>query len=198
MLCSTPMGSDHRNHWVMPHRTFGVLCVIATLCGACSDLEEFRTGPDSVFRGAIVGGHQEGTGDASFVRRGFPSRTELELELAPDAIYVAPGTLKLWFGGPGAGEWHTHAPLVPLAPLAHDHLSQYGFPGEGRLRSYLFGATLFTDGPRTDNPNAIDAVPRDVNVFVSLMADGTVEARLMTPKAELFGVFTQLERHRPR
>jgi hypothetical protein len=186
--------AKRRHAWL---GAWSVLSSALALVGACSTLDEFQTDERTVFRGAIIGS-QGAAGDASFIRRGFPSRTELELALNPQTIYRDPGRIRLWLDQPGGGTWHTDAPLVPLAPLAHDQLSQYSVPGEGRLRNYIFGATLFAEGPRGEDPEALDATPRDINVFVSLMGDGTVEVRLMTPMADLFGVFTQLQRQRPR
>jgi hypothetical protein len=89
------------------------------------------------------------------------------------------------------------AALEPIARLAHDALSEYDFPGGGRLRNYLLSA-------RSTVSTAQGDVERNAMVFLSLMESGTIEARVIAPSARrdgvdvapaLFGVFL-LERQR--
>ena len=89
--------------------------------------------------------------------------------------------------------------LEPIANLTHDALSQYDFPGGGRLRNYMFFARFALAGRRRR------AATRDATVFVSLMENGKVEVRVIAPSVlasdgetellpPLFGVFV-LKRH---
>jgi hypothetical protein len=89
------------------------------------------------------------------------------------------------------------APLSPIRGLAHDALSQYTFPGGGRVRNYIFGA-------RFESSVLGSPVARHAMVFVSLMEKGDVEVRVIAPSvlaadgktellSDLFGVFV-LER----
>jgi hypothetical protein len=88
------------------------------------------------------------------------------------------------------------SPLHRIPNLTHDALSQYDFPGGGRLRNYLFGARF--------NASPESAVPtRDAMVFLSLMENGKIEVRVIAQsllgpdgteiEPPLFGVFS-LER----
>jgi hypothetical protein len=76
-------------------------------------------------------------------------------------------------------------------------LSEYDFPGGGRLRNYMLYARSTVSTP--DGP-----VGRSATVFLSLMESGSIEARVMAPSIRLdgidaapalFGVFV-LERER--
>ena len=74
-------------------------------------------------------------------------------------------------------------------------MSQYDFPGGGRIKNYIFGARF-----RSEDASAPLGVARHAMVFVSLMESARVEARVIAPsvlaedgKSEawpaLFGVF---------
>ncbi|MCA9580743.1 MAG: hypothetical protein KC416_03045 [Myxococcales bacterium] len=76
-------------------------------------------------------------------------------------------------------------PLEYIAPLEHDNLSLFDFPGGGRLRNYIFAATPLT-GPLQG---------RDPLVFVSLMENESVEVRVVVGPGDYFGVF-RLRRQR--
>jgi hypothetical protein len=91
------------------------------------------------------------------------------------------------------------APLVTIDALAHDPLSQFTFPGGGRLQNYIFGLRFEA---RSDSAS----VGRDATIFVSLMQNHRIELRAMAPSvpvgdgteerlSALFGVFS-LERAR--
>jgi hypothetical protein len=189
------------------------LCAVIAvgLASGCDELDEFRTGPDEIFHGQVIGGEMDG--GASFVRSGFEPRTEMELTFDPElaAAHDPDGELR------SAGSIHTyecppesdfcaqsrresghfdHARLEPIPELASDALSQYDFPGGGRLRNYMFGARFRTPG---DTSSQL----RDAMVFISLMENGRIEVRVIAQSAvdadgvavepALFGVFA-LER----
>lgn len=148
--------------------------------------------------------------DESFIRQGFESHTELELTFDPglaDTYLVrdagagspaAPGTLHTYRCSADQSPCATsnqvqsyfdHAPLEVFATLPHDALSQYSFPGGGRIRNYIFGARFLSAG-----------TPRHAMVFLSLMENGKIEVRILAPSVvdaagaelygEMFGVFS--------
>lgn len=193
-----------------------VLLAACAVLVACDDLDAFRTGPDEVFRGDVIGSEPD---DApSFIRRGFEPGTEIEVTFDPslaatytgledDGATPAPGTLHTYLCPPGeagcaeADRMPGHfdrAPLEPIAGLVHDALSQYDFPGGGRLKNFLFEVRFVTDDPD-------GALRRQATAFVSLMESGGMEVRVIAPSVledddeterhpALFGVFT-LEKH---
>jgi hypothetical protein len=90
-----------------------------------------------------------------------------------------------------------NAPLVPIDGLTHDPLSQFTFPGGGRLQNYIFGVRF-----RAQSGDVM--LGRDATLIVSLMQNHRVEVRAMAPSVlvgdgmqdrlpALFGVFS-LER----
>lgn len=154
--------------------------------------------------------------DESFIRRGFASHTELELTFDPELAdtYLVrdagtgrppvPGTLHAYRcstdqepcpSSDRVQAYFDHAPLESFAPLPHDSLSQYTFPGGGRIRNYIFGAR-FRSG----------TLERHAMVFLSLMESGKIEVRILAPSVrdgngdelhgELFGVFSLSRRRR--
>ncbi|MBN1655054.1 MAG: hypothetical protein JXA30_14895 [Deltaproteobacteria bacterium] len=173
-----------------------VLVLVAFSLLGCDDLDAFRSGEDDVFRGTVAGGK---TGEeGSFIRSGFVAGTKLELTFDPDFNLQSEeassaGTISTFApmdGNPdkwSPGDFQ-NTPLDVIAPLAHDPLTQYTFPGGERIRNYVFSA-LFMEGSRS------------ALVFVSLMEDKDIEARIIAPgvqsacaselksTAELFGVF---------
>lgn len=171
-----------------------VLLVALCLLGSgCDDLDEFKAtgGPDGVFRGVVIGGDSDLPGGGSFIRRGFPPGTELRLTFDP--ALANPGRVMTSPPSPGTlttndvcmSEPSFHlTPLEPIVPLSNDLLSQYEFPGGGRVRNYLFAA----------HARSGCLAGRDAMVFLSLMDDGGIEARIVvgaggdTPN-ERFGVF---------
>ena len=197
------------------------LC-FAMLSLGCEDLGEFKTGPEQVFRGEVIGSDSVDSNE-SFIRRGLASHTVLELRFNPAASGVpvpqdagpepqrrpVPGMLHSYVCPAGKSTCDPserspgvfdHAPLVAIDGLAHDTLSQYTFPGGGRLRNYMFSVHFTSqtdDGP----------VPRDAMIFVSLMQTGRVEVRVIAPSVldsegetdrlpALFGVFVLDREHR--
>jgi len=154
-----------------------------------------------------------GGSDESFIRQGFESHTELELTFDPELAdtYLVrdagagntpvPGTLHTYrcsadqdpcAASNQVQSYFDHAPLEVFATLPHDALSQYSFPGGGRIRNYIFGARFQTAG-----------TPRHAMVFLSLMENGKIEVRVVAQsllgpdgtevEPPLFGVFS-LER----
>jgi hypothetical protein len=183
--------------------------LLASLACGCDELDEFRTGPNEVFHGQVIG--SEIDGGASFVRSGFEPRTELELTFDPERAsarepgnvgsihtYECPPQSDLCAESVREPGHFEHAALEPIPELAGDALSQYDFPGGGRLRNYMFGARFRTPGDAS-------AQLRDAMVFISLMENGRIEARVIAQSAldeggepaypALFGVFA-LERRR--
>lgn len=156
------------------------VCLVAT---SCADLGEYRAtgGADGIFRGIVIGGE----GD-SFIRSGFPPGTELRLTFDPalaSTPSAPPGTLTTSDECMGVPSFDA-TPLEPIAPLSHDLLSQYEFPGGGRVRNYLFAAHATRGCLAT----------RDAMVFLSLMDDGAIEARILVgtgveSRGDRFGVF---------
>lgn len=174
-----------------------VLCV-----ASCDNLGEFQTGEGEVYRGEIAGVNDpescpEGI-DCSFIRRGFPSGVTLDLTFDPDRQYDVPGTIST--SGENCGSTFDDTPLLSIAPLAHDQLGLYDFPGGGRIRNFMFVA----------RPEGGPLAGRDAMVFVSLLRGGSIEVRviagpgtiicdpsdcaeLSTGECDYFGVFV-LER----
>lgn len=157
-----------------------LLLVAALALAACDDLSRFRTDGASVYRGEVVG--DEGL---SFVRRGFAPGTVLELELDPTRPDVPqPGSLTSSVDAVRGERVFDATPLRSIAPLQHDLLSEYDFPGGGRVRNYLYVARP-TSGPLAG---------RDAMIFISLLDDGGVEVRVIAGEGieengDHFGVF---------
>lgn len=118
--------------------------------------------------------------------------------LDADHLQDTPGTLSTSDGRFRA------TPMRPIPQIWHDPLSTLSF-GDGRTRNLVYVATPLGTTPAT--PLAPDPDVADVMVFISLMAEGGVEVRLVrgAPQADggatstgspppLFGVFA-LDRH---
>jgi hypothetical protein len=200
--------------------TLAALCLL-TLCFGCEDLRDFKTGPQQVFRGEVVGSDSAESAN-SFIRRGFASHTMLELRFNPNASGVpttedagpehrrraVPGMLHSYVcpaGKTACDESERtpgpfdHARLLAIDGLAHDTLSQYTFPGGGRLHNYIFSVRFFAE-------TEAGQVARDAMIFVSLMQTRQIEVRAIAPSVlsddgmserlpALFGLFV-LERDR--
>ena len=189
------------------------LFLVAACLGACDELGEFRTGQNRVFRGEVISSDSQQ--DETSFRHGFGSHTQMELTFDPVLAAVYPAEDPLEAAPPTSpGAIHSyscpakddacakkeriqgdfdHAALEPIPNLAHDALSQYDFPGGGRIKNYIFGVRFTSD---------LDGAPlaRYATAFLSLMASGRVEVRVIAPsilsadgKSEalspLFGVF---------
>jgi hypothetical protein len=200
----------------VPLRTFGMIALIASLGLAalgCDDLHEFKTTRGTVFRGEVVGSDSD-PAQSSFIRTGFSSHTHMELEFDPGATGVnaesdaasvpaAPGRVHTFtctaskrgcVSDSGTVGLFDHARLEPIENLTHDALSEYTFPGFGRLRNYIFGVRF------ESTPENGDAIQRNAMLFLSLMDTGRVEVRAISPSVlgsdgqterfpALFGVF---------
>ena len=186
---------------------------------ACDELGDFRTESGEVFHGEVIGSTTDPDAP-SFIREGFVSHTEIDLTFDP-ALARSPaaddgepnrepaGTLDTYVCPPDTdlcrksqrkpGPFQ-RAALEPIERLNHDALSQYDFPGGGRLRNYILGAHFdseLADGSR---------VNRHALVFLSLMENAQVEVRVLAGSMRgsdgeeelpaLFGVFV-LERRKP-
>lgn len=199
-----------------PYRLLALTCVLA-LC-ACDELGEFRTADGEIFHGEVIGSTTK-PDEASFIREGFVSHTEMDLTFDP-ALARTPaehdgkprqpaGTLDTYVCPPDTdlcpkaqrkpGPFRRSA-LEPIERLSHDALSEYDFPGGGRLRNYILGAHFDSE---TSSGGTVD---RHALVFLSLMENGAVEVRVLAGSMQepdgdeqlpaLFGVFV-LERRKP-
>lgn len=144
----------------------------------CETLDRFRTDDHAVFHGLVTGD----TAD-SFIRRGFPAGTTLDLEFDP-AMAQGPSAGTISTSSPDGTDYFARTPLRVIESLEHDLLSQYEFPGAGRLRNYVYVA----------RPAAGALAGRDVMVFISLMEDGAVEVRVVAGSGDashgdVFGLF---------
>ncbi|MEM9067757.1 MAG: hypothetical protein AAGE52_04600 [Myxococcota bacterium] len=148
-----------------------ILCALA----GCSELGEYATSDEEIYAGAVIGTDEPDcvAGEVcSFIRRGFPEGVELELELDPRLAATEPGHLTTT--GEVCGTTFDNVELRPIPALFHDHLSQLDFPGEARLRNYIF-ALRPTTGPLAG---------RDAMAFVSLLRGGSVDVRIVAGSGE--------------
>jgi hypothetical protein len=150
---------------------WGAAISLAVAVVGCSDLDDFSTRQDEVWRGRIV--------QADFVRRGFDELPTLELgpldlsnaTSAPGRITTSDGTFD-------------HAALLPIAALPHDALGGLEF-GVGRLRNYMFMVNV-SAGPRQD---------QQALAVLSLLDDDSIELRIIlgtgarAEAGDLYGVF---------
>jgi hypothetical protein len=186
----------------------------AVLGSGCDALSEFGTGDDSIYRGDVIGSDSE-DGQSSFIRQGFPSHTRMDMTFDPTraSAYADPGeplepagTITTYVCAvddspcPDAertlGSFRGSA-LELIPNLTHDALSEYEFPGGGRLRSYIFVSRFQLADELASRQGA-------AMVFVSLMDNGGMELRVISPaelasdgslaSPGLFGVFV-LKRH---
>lgn len=179
-------------HWYQPRRALRkpswypdavavrslALFALLLALASCESLDRFQTGEHAIFEATI-------TGDAadSFIRRGFPPDTRMELEFDP-AMAQGPSAGTVTVTSPDDVVYFDAAPLRVIESLEHDLLSQYDFPGTGRIRNYMYVARA-EEGPLAG---------RDVMVFLSLMEDGAIEVRLVSgtgdeSRGDVFGLF---------
>ena len=155
-----------------------MLSLLLSLSLGCESYERFRADGATVFRGSVYG-----DGEASFVRRGFPAACVAEVIFDPDAAQrVTAGSITVTT--PDDVRILDTVMLETIQPLAHDMLSEYSFPGAGRIQNFLFLARP-TEGPLTG---------REVMVFLSLMESGEMELRVIAgtgdeSRGDVFGVF---------
>jgi hypothetical protein len=202
----------------MKRASFAVTTTIAAAWAVfgsgCDALSEFDTRDDAVYRGEVIGSDSE-DGQSSFIREGFPSHTRMDMTFDPSraSAYADPGeplepagTIDTYVCGvddtpcPDAermpGSFRKSA-LELIPNLTNDALSEYDFPGGGRLRSYIFVSRFVLADELAPTQGA-------AMVFVSLMDNGGVELRVISPaelasdgsvaSPGLFGVFV-LKRH---
>jgi hypothetical protein len=179
----------------------------------CDALQGFRTAPGEVFSGEVIGSDSQAS-HPSFIRQGFDSHTEMDLTFDPALAaaadndktkqvklkpagtidtYVCPTKSDFCAASQRVPGHFRHSKLEVIPNLTHDALSQYDFPGGGRLRNYILMA-------RFDSTAANATLPRSATVFLSLMENGGMEARVIAPSVldtdgqtelepALFGVF---------
>ncbi len=154
--------------------------MIAISVMGCEDLSRFATDGESVFRGAVIGSESD-----SFIRRGFTPGTRMELRFDPQISAVPqPGTITTSPDPVTSERVFDETPLESIAALQHDSLSQYDFPGGGRVQNYIYLA----------RPSHGPLAGRDVMVFLSLLEDGSIELRVIAgtgddARRDHFGIF---------
>jgi hypothetical protein len=116
----------------------------------------------------------------SFLRRGFPEGTQLAIDdfRPPPTDGVSARITTEPYGAFDRTE------LLQIGPLEHDQLSLLDFPGDGRLRNFIFAAKAAT-GPLAN---------RDAIVILSLMENRSLEARVIVgsgdeTQGDHFGLF---------
>lgn len=204
----------------MPLRNIGIVIsfgLVALAALGCDDLSDFKTGKKSIFRGEVVGSDSEPAA-SSFIRTGFASHTRMELQFDPyatdvsgddgDRATLVPGRVHTYAcpaddtdcdADDGVQGPFDHARLEAIENLTHDALSEYTFPGFGRLRNYIYNVRFAS---AEDDGSA--KVDRNAMLFVSLMDTSKIEVRAISPSVlsadgqserfpALFGVFS-LER----
>jgi hypothetical protein len=148
--------------------------LLAFVALGCTELDSYS----GTYQGTIVGSDGE-----SFIRRGFPAGTGLVLgnfDPPPGSEGASVAALDVRHGS----DVLLVGTLELIAPLEHDQLSQYDFPGGGRIRNFIF-AVESTDGAFAG---------REAMAFVSLMDNDDIEVRLVSGKGDeaagdLFGLF---------
>lgn len=144
----------------------------------CESYDRFDTAESGLFRGVVLG-----TADDSFIRRGFVPETTLALSFDPASTQrVVAGAITAT--EPDGDVVLDDVALEVIAPLAHDLLADYSFPGASRLQNFLFLARP-TEGP---------LVGRELMVFLSLLETGEIEVRIIggvgdESAGDVFGVF---------
>lgn len=147
------------------------IALIACALG-CTELGEYR----GDYVGGVVGSDGE-----SFIRRGFPAGATLRLS----AFDPPPSGADIGHMTVSSGEEILlEGDLGLIAPLEHDQLSQYDFPGGGRLHNYIFAISNLTG----------TLAGREPMIFVSLMEDRELEIRVIAgtgdeARGDLFGLF---------
>lgn len=157
------------------------LVLLVPMLASCTSVDAYRAESDEPYVGGVLGqsdpGCDAGTG-CSFLRRGFRPGTELLMtydESAPGGIVgtldtrMADGTAEL------CEPTFVGATLHVVEPLEHDTLSQLTFPGDGRLKTFVYAIDAPT-GPLAD---------RDGLAFVSLMRGGEIEVRILAGSGRL-------------
>lgn len=148
--------------------------VVSALATGCSNLADY-TGE---YQGSIIGTDDSSCseGTCSFIRRGFEAGTTLHLRFDAEGA-ASDRTLTTSDGS------FSNTPLLPIAPVEHDFLSQLELPGAGRIKTMIYAAQPST-GPLAN---------RDPIVFLSLMDGDQIEVRILVGAGDYFGLF-RLER----
>lgn len=156
------------------------MLVLAAACATgCSDLSATA----GSYTGRIVGTDDECEPPGmpcSFIRRGFPAGTGLTVRFAPPGSDGSAGTITT---SPDYDAF-LETPLLVIAPLEHDQLSLYDFPGGGRIQNYIFAT----------RPTAGALAGHRPLVFVSLMDADRMEVRIISgsgdeAEGDHFGLF---------
>jgi hypothetical protein len=152
--------------------------LVLALALGCQTLDRFRTDDHAVFHGEVTGDTTD-----SFIRRGFAPGTTLDLEFDP-TMAQGPSAGTITSASPDGLVYFDRTQLRVIESLEHDLLSQYDFPGAGRIRNYLYDA----------RPESGPLAGRDVMVFLSLMEDGSIETRVISgtgdeTRGDVFGLF---------
>ncbi|MFH1437733.1 MAG: hypothetical protein ABIJ56_18645 [Pseudomonadota bacterium] len=147
--------------------------LILIIAAGCEDLDSFTTADDEIYTGSIV--------QAEEVRKGFGKLSHMQLTLNISAVDSEPGAIRVVSKGEGGDEQvvFADARLEPITAMKFDSLSSLDFP-TGRLKNYVFNARI-----TAEESSGIDAM-----IIVSLMSDGTVEARILSGVDRMYGVFS--------
>ena len=147
------MGYDRAALMSVARVSLAALTLAALPLVGCKDVASYSTAAGQSYCGSIVQGQ--------FVRTGLGPDVQLRMTFDADHVTTSPGEITTSDG------LLKGAPLHAVPPMFADPVSMMQF-GEGRRRSYLFVA----------EPSTTDYGQR-VNVIVSLMDTGDVEARLL-------------------
>jgi hypothetical protein len=143
--------------------------VLAIFAVGCTNVGSYATDPDQRYAGVVIGNNEgcdSGT-DCSFIRRGFAVGTSLTMSFDPDQAAIESG--RLTTSGEPCGATFADEPMFVITPLVHDSLSQYEFPGSGRIQNFIY----------TMHPTTGPLAGRDPMVFASMMRDGGIELRVI-------------------
>lgn len=175
------MRTDGGRAWSLDRchiRTVFRWIVLAILLMGCEDVSRFKTTDEDVFRGPVIGDEP-----LSFIRRGFAPGTVLQLDFDPSEpdrrVLGRMSTID------EAGlRVFEQTELESIPPLAHDELSEFSFPGPGRVRNFMLIA----------RPESGPLAGRDAMVVVSLLDSGGVEVRIIAgsgdeDRGDYFGLF---------
>ena len=146
--------------------------IVLFITAGCEDLDSFTTAEDEIYTGSIV--------QAEEVRKGFGKLSHMQLTLNISTVDSEPGAIRVVSKGEGSDDQvvFDDAKLEPITAMKFDSLSGLDFP-TGRLKNYVFNARI-----TAEDSSGVDAM-----IIVSLMSDGTVEARILSGVNRLYGVF---------
>ncbi|MCB9707769.1 MAG: hypothetical protein H6714_03110 [Myxococcales bacterium] len=164
--------------------------VILVVVAACQDPGDLAAGSGNRYCGTVVGSDDpalecEGN-NCSFIRRSFAAGTMLELSFFPDLNGCMPPVRDSTIGVMRSTDGIFDCAYIDeIAPLKHDLLSQYDFPGAKRIRNYIYTTRISPAGQES----------RDLMLFFSVLDDGRAELRVVAGRGDerdgdIFGLFS--------